>query len=98
MSVSSNSTEGQGIVLIASLWERIDRLKVPIEKLNNANIIEIRDLMILAVHRLTWLETVITGLTYQTQHDASMYAKFVDKKRSIEDMDLDELRVLLREK
>jgi hypothetical protein len=99
MDVSNNSTEvGRGIVLVGSLWTSIEKLKKPIDDLNNRDIIEARDVMILAAHRLGWLETVVTGLRYQTQHDAAMYAKFVDKKRDIETMDLDELRVLLRER
>ena len=56
----------------------------------------LRDLTRNAVHRLAWLETVVKGLTYAEQHDAALYAKFVDKKRNLEDLDLEELRALLR--
>ncbi len=54
------------------------------------------DLMVLAAHRLAFLEMVTKGLSFMEQHDAQAYAKFIDKKRKIEDMDIDELRVLLR--
>lgn len=50
----------------------------------------------LAMHRLAFLELVTKGLAYETMHDARAYAKFVDSKRNLEDMDLEELRVMLR--
>lgn len=49
-----------------------------------------------AAHRLSFLEMVVKGLAYMEQHDAQGYAKFVEKKRSIEDMDIEELRKMLR--
>jgi hypothetical protein len=60
------------------------------------DVIKMRDVMILAAHRLAFLEMVVKGLSFMEQHDAQAYAKFVEKKRNIEDMDIDELRVLLR--
>ena len=53
-------------------------------------------LMVLSAHRLAFLEMVTKGLSYMEMHDAQAYAKFVDKKRQIEDLDFDGLRVLLR--
>ena len=86
----------EGIKLVADMWVTIEMMKAPAERYKNRDIIEMRDLMILAVHRLTFLEMVTTGLTFMEMHDAQAYAKFVEKKRKIEDMDIDELRVLLR--
>ena len=53
--------------------------------------------MNLALHRLRFLEMVVKGLTYQEQRDARDYAKFIQSKRKLEDMDVDELRSILRE-
>ena len=86
----------ESLELIANLWETIEVMRGPAEVYKNRDIIQMRDLMILAVHRLTFLELVTKGLTFMEMHDASAYAKFVDKKRKIEDMDIEELRVLLR--
>lgn len=86
----------ESLVLIANLWDAIKGMKEPAEKYKNRDVIEWRDIMILAVHRLTFLELVTKGLTFMEMHDAQAYAKFVEKKRKIEDMDIDELRVLLR--
>jgi hypothetical protein len=94
--VSANSMGKEGIKLVADMWATIEMMKQPAERYKNRDIIEMRDLMILAVHRLSFLELVTKGLTFMEQHDAQAYAKFVDKKRKIEDMDIDELRVLLR--
>lgn len=57
---------------------------------------EFRDVLVFCAHRLAFLEMVTIGMKYQEMHDAQAYAKFVEKKRNIEDMDIDELRVLLR--
>lgn len=94
--VSANSMGKEGIKLVADMWATIEMMKQPAERYKNRDIIEMRDLMILAVHRLSFLELVTKGLTFMEQHDAQAYAKFVEKKRKIEDMDIDELRVLLR--
>lgn len=82
--------------MIADLWASIERMKFPAEKYKNRDIIEMRDLMILSAHRLAFLEMVTKGLNYMEMHDAQAYAKFVEKKRKLEDMDFEELRVLLR--
>lgn len=50
----------------------------------------------LVMHRLAFLELVTKGLAYETMHDARAYAKFVDSKRKLEDLDVEELRALLR--
>lgn len=97
MGASKNSTEQAGSELIENLWEGIKSLTLPIRQMNNQNIIEIRDLMTLAVHRLTWLELVVKGLTFAEQHDAAHYAKFVLKKKNLEDLDIEELKMLLRD-
>lgn len=94
--VLSSSMHKESLALIANLWDSIKRMRQPAEKYKNRDIIEMRDLMILAVHRLTFLELVTKGLTFMEMHDAQAYAKFVEKKRKIEDMDIEELRVLLR--
>jgi hypothetical protein len=94
--VSASSMHKEGLKLVADLWATIEMMKQPAERYKNRDIIEMRDLMILAVHRLTFLEMVTSGLTFMEMHDAQAYAKFVEKKRKIEDMDIDELRVLLR--
>jgi hypothetical protein len=49
-----------------------------------------------ALHRLRFLEMVVTGLTYMEQHDAQAYARFVESKRNLEDLDFEELREILR--
>lgn len=92
------SPEEKGIVLVANLWQGINCLRRVVQKLNNRDIIEARNLMVLAVHRLTFLEMVVKGLTYREQHDAAAYARFVEKKRNLEDMDIDEFREILRER
>jgi len=94
--VSNGSTRDGGLELIADIWATIEMMKLPAERYKNKDIIEMRDKLIFAVHRLTFLEMVTKGLTFMEMHDAAAYAKFVDKKRKIEDMDIDELRVLLR--
>jgi len=110
--VSSNSTRDGGVKLIADLWEEIELIAATKGALDNPEHMRhlssklrgitppsadrARDLMIFAVHRLTFLEMVTKGLSFMEMHDAAAYAKFVEKKRKIEDMDLDELRVLLR--
>lgn len=93
--VLTSSTHIEGLQLIANLWDEIKLLRKPAVEYGNRDIIQARDLMILAVHRLTFLELVTTGLTYMEMHDAQAYAKFVEKKRKLEDMDIDELRVML---
>lgn len=55
-----------------------------------------KSLMIYAAHRLTFLEMVTKGLSYKQMHDAQAYARFVDSKRELEDMDMNDLRELLR--
>ena len=95
-SVSNSSMHLEGLKLVADLWATIEMMKSPAEKYKNRDIIEMRDLMILAVHRLTFLEMVTKGLAYMEMHDAKAYAKFIDSKRKLEDMDIEELRVLLR--
>jgi hypothetical protein len=86
----------EGIALLGNLWAAIERMHVASQKIGNRDISEAYDLMILAAHRLAFLEMVTKGLSYMEMHDAQAYAKFVDKKRKIEDLDIDELRVLLR--
>lgn len=109
MAVSKNYTE-HPIALVADLYEQsallvtaIKRFEQDHEKWENVGmsrrgIDKLHDVVHLAAHRLAWLEAVVKGLTYQAQHDASVYARFVDEKHNIEDMDVEELRVLLREK
>lgn len=94
--VSQTSMHKEGLELIANLWDKIKVMREPAERYNNRDVIEMRDLMILAVHRLAFLELVTKGMTFMEMHDAQAYAKFVEKKRKIEDLDIDELRVLLR--
>ena len=96
MSASSNSTRDGGLALIADIWATIKTMREPADKYGNRDIIEMRDQLIAAVHRLTFLEMVTKGMRYREMHDAAGYAKFVDSKRKLEDMDIDELRVLLR--
>lgn len=59
---------------------------------------DVHTLVHTAVHRLQWLELVVLGMSYREQSDAVGYAKFVRSKRKLEDLDIDELRILLREK
>lgn len=104
--VLTSSTHIEGLQLIANLWDAINkniRYKQATAKADakyksyiKPTREDVHDLMILAVHRLTFLELVTTGLTYMEMHDAQAYAKFVEKKRKLEDMDIDELRVMLR--
>lgn len=63
---------------------------------SNREVIQMRDLMILAFHRLTFLEMAVKGLRYKELHDAQAYAKFVEKKHAIEDIEIDQLKELLR--
>jgi hypothetical protein len=94
--VSTSSMHKEGLKLVADMWAGIDKLKTIVKKLDNRDIIQTSDLMILAVHRLAFLELVTKGLTFMEMHDAQAYSKFVESKRKIEDMDIEELRVLLR--
>jgi len=94
--VSASSMDKEGFVLIANLWDAIEKMRVASQKIGNRDISKAYDLMILAAHRLAFLEMVTKGLSYMEMHDAQAYAKFVDKKRKIEDLDIEELRVLLR--
>ena len=97
MGASRSSTDRDGgPALIADMWQGIDKLSQIVQKLDNRDVIETRNLMILAVHRLAFLEMVTKGLAYMEMHDAQAYAKFIDKKRRLEDLDIEELRVLLR--
>ena len=101
--VSSSSMALEGSKLIADLWDQITDLDRRIAKgvskdrgVVVVNCTGIKDLMILAVHRLAFLEMVTKGLNYMEMHDAQAYAKFVEGKCKIEDMDIEEIRVLLR--
>ena len=90
--VSNNSTRDGGAELIADIWE--EQKFFSDLKFRDAE--RIKFLFTRAAHRLAFLEMVTKGLTEMDKHDAKAYAKFVEKKRKIEDMDIDELRVLLR--
>lgn len=107
MSVSGSSTEEAGYALINRLWTEIDRMRREIEMSTSPNKIvgytpaawgDVKQTLVFAAHRLAFLEMVTKGLTEMDKHDAQAYARFVEKKRKIEDLDLDELRVLLRER
>ena len=79
--VSGRPTEIPHSALIADVWENIHALRHPIEVLDNAKIIQVRDNMISAVHRLQFLEMVVLGLTIKEQYDAYDYAKFIKQER-----------------
>lgn len=105
MSVSESSTEQEGLKLVADSWEWIKALredrdtiasKTRMPTLNAGKIGQLIEHLTHVVHRHEFLELVVKGLTYMEQHDAQAYAKFVQKKRKLEDMDFEELRVLLR--
>lgn len=108
MAVSKNSTKDEGYALLNQLWEWNEKLTSYVEWKNGENRVEeldninvenlekMRDLYRDAANRIAFLEMVTKGLSYMEQHDAQAYAKFVDKKRKLEDLDLNELRVLLR--
>ena len=114
VSNASNGSTEAGLKLIANLWDEIkiattclDRAKTPRGRAIAGRlkcdlaVIELRNMketMVFAAHRLAFLEMVTKGLTEMDKHDAQAYARFVEKKRNIEDMDIDELRVLLRER
>lgn len=96
MSVSTNSTEQDTSDLLANLWDEIEFFKAPLIDLRHGDAVRISQVLILAAHRLAFLEMVVKGLAEMEKHDAQAYAKFIEKKRKIEDLDIDELRVLLR--
>lgn len=112
MSVSIDSTDTAGIVLLGKVWQQVeiagnclDHAKTPTGEKKHAmrrcgltvhELLNMKEILVFAAHRLAFLEMVTKGLAYMEQHDAQAYAKFVEKKRKIEDMDIDELRVLLR--
>ena len=110
MSVSTSFTDRDGgLELINDLWIAIRKKQsydsaVELNKKlgrrymshSKPDIDKMYKLLIFAVHRLTFLEMVTKGLRYQEMHDAQAYAKFVQKKRNLEDMDTEELRLLLR--
>jgi len=94
--VSNNSTRDGGAELIADIWEEQKFFSQELIDLKFRDAERIKFLFTRAAHRLAFLEMVTKGLTEMDKHDAKAYAKFVEKKRKIEDMDIDELRVLLR--
>jgi hypothetical protein len=104
-----SSTEVDPIVLVTKLWEAIKSINARFTAMESKNGVgmmqddaddlkDYKQTMIYTVHRLTWLELVVKGLSYQEQHDAAAYAKFVNGKHDIEGMEIDELRELLRER
>lgn len=103
MSASKESTDQAGLVLIANLWDAIEGIKHRIDNDANGHLRittqqgrDLKETMVFCAHRLAFLEMVTKGLSFMEQHDAQAYAKFMEKKRKIEDMDIEELRVLLR--
>ena len=100
----SNGSTVAGLKLIADLWEAIGNRtnfnkaikKEPYSSYMKPSAQTDHDLMILAVHRLQFLEMVVKGLNYMECKDAADYSKFIDSKRKLEDMDIDELRAILR--
>ena len=105
MGASSDSTRDGGQELISKAWRVIDAMSGRIDLCNKrddpivyyANDLgAIKETLVFCAHRLAFLEMVTKGLTYMEMHDARAYAKFVKKKRKLEDLDLEELRVLLR--
>jgi hypothetical protein len=92
---SSLSIKG-GLELIEHLWKEIEFYNQDLVDHKFADLVRVRDLLIVSVHRLAFLEMVVKGLSHMEQHDAQAYAKFVDSKRKIEDLDIEEFRVLLR--
>lgn len=96
MDASKHSTRDGGLALLAEIWTTIEIMRRPAEQYKNRDIIELRDMLIHAAHRLGFLEMVTKGLSFREMHDAAGYAKFVDSKRKLEDMDVDELREILR--
>ncbi len=112
MAVSRNSTSDEELDLLKKLWEAIkfagsnlETQKSPTNRpipgrmkcdLSYKELADIKEVMVLAAHRLAFLEMVVKGLSYMEQHDAQAYAKFIEQKRNLEDLDLNELRVLMR--
>ena len=92
------STEQNPLVLVKRVWIDHSYFSQNMVDLKFDDIQRIKETLKLAAHRLQWLELVVKGLNYQQQHDAASYAKFVDKKHHIEDLDVEELRALLRER
>ena len=109
MTASQNSTREAGKELINKLWSEILRINQLFQRqtickrpkrlrrdLTVNEVHNIKEVMVLAAHRLTFLEMVVTGLSYKEQRDARDYAKFVESKTKLEDIDFNELRELLR--
>ena len=101
--VSSSSMHLEGLKLVADLWKVIEDMTHRIDSDANGHLRittvqgrNMKETMVYVVHRLTFLEMVTKGLAYMEMHDAKAYAKFIDSKRKLEDMDIEELRVLLR--
>ena len=105
MAVSKNSQHRGGSELI----ERLERVGTVITNRINAvalhddpiiyyvnDLSAIRDTLRYATARLRFLEMVTMGLTHMEKRDAADYAKFVDSKRKLEDMDIEDLRRVLR--
>ena len=109
--VSNGSTEA-GLKLIADLWDHIKWCQASLERresptgraiagrmkcdLSVNEVRNIKEALVFAAHRLAFLELAVKGLRYIECEDAADYSKFVDSKRKIEDMDIEELRTLLR--
>lgn len=107
MDASSGSTQEAGYVLIDRMWRMIEVMGGRLERLSEQHnkeailiapkdFLAIKEQMVFAVHRLAFLELVTKGLSEMEKSDARAYAKFIESKRELEDMDIEELRVLLR--
>lgn len=108
--VSASSMGKEGLRLVTDLYELIKKMQAmqthvrekdsPTGRYKAEPAMpkseDVINLMVLAVHRLQFLEMVVKGMRFMELHDAQAYAKFVESKRKIEDMDIEELRVLLR--
>lgn len=108
MAVSKDSTDEAGIVLVTRCFQEHQRLVKALEKydrdrekwlamdMSRQGLAHLADTVKYAAHRLAFLEMVSKGLSFQEMHDLRAYARFVDSKRKLEDLDLEELREMLR--
>ncbi len=105
MDASSGSTQEAGYVLIDRMWRMIEVMGNRLQACKNGDdpiiyyandLRAVKQQMVFAAHRLAFLELVTKGLSEMEKSDARAYAKFIESKRELEDMDIEELRVLLR--
>ena len=91
-----NKANEGGMTLIADVWDEQKFFSQELIDMKFNDVQRIKFLFTRCAYRLTFLELVTKGLTQMEMHDAQAYAKFVGLKRKLEDMDVEELRGMMR--